>query len=103
MGEGWLGLPLAAVYPAAQILEGAPDGFSTLAWSPQGKYLVTGGYGDEVMVWARVMMGKRFGGGTVQGARYTVQGSKSYTLYRQPYTVRHTSHRSQTPKNSSVW
>ncbi len=46
---------------AAQILEGAADGFSTLAWSPQGKYLATGGCGGEVMVWGKVMTGKGFG------------------------------------------
>jgi G3E family GTPase len=42
--DGWVCLWQKATQ-AAQILEGAKDGFSTLAWSPQGKYLAAGGCG----------------------------------------------------------
>ncbi len=57
--DGWVCLWKQATQ-AAQILEGASDGFSTLAWSPQGKYLAAGGCGGEVMVWTKVMTGKGF-------------------------------------------
>jgi WD40 repeat protein len=58
--DGWVCLWQKATQ-AAQILEGAKDGFSTLSWSPQGKYLAAGGCGGEVMVWAKAMAGKGFG------------------------------------------
>jgi WD40 repeat protein len=58
--DGWVCLWQKATQ-AAQILEGAKDGFSTLAWSPQGKYLAAGGCGGEVMLWAKAMAGKGFG------------------------------------------
>jgi len=58
--DGWVCLWQQSTQ-AAQILEGAADGFSTLAWSPQGKYLAVGGCEGEVMVWVRVMTGKGFG------------------------------------------
>ena len=58
--DGWVCLWQNATQ-AAQILEGAADGFSTLAWSPQGKYLAAGGCGGEVVVWGQVLAGKGFG------------------------------------------
>ncbi|TVQ07467.1 MAG: WD40 repeat domain-containing protein [Leptolyngbya sp. DLM2.Bin27] len=58
--DGWVCLWQQATQ-AAQVLEGAPDGFSTLAWSPQGKHLTAGGCGGELLVWATVMTGKGFG------------------------------------------
>jgi WD40 repeat protein len=38
----------------AQILEGAPQGFSTLAWSPNGKWLAAGGQQGSPQVDNRV-------------------------------------------------
>ncbi|MBW4652130.1 MAG: PD40 domain-containing protein [Kaiparowitsia implicata GSE-PSE-MK54-09C] len=58
--DGWVCLWQKAIQ-SAQTLEGAPDGFSNLAWSPQGNYLATGGCGGELLVWAKVMTGKGFG------------------------------------------
>ena len=36
----------------AQILEGAPHGFSSLAWHPQGHLLAAGGQNGEVLIWS---------------------------------------------------
>ncbi len=58
--DGWVCLWQQSTQ-AAQILEGAADGFSTLAWSPQGKYLAVGGCVGEGMVWVWGMTGKGFG------------------------------------------
>jgi WD40 repeat protein len=58
--DGWVCLWQQATQ-AAQVLQGAPDGFSTLAWSPQGNYLAAGGCGGEVMVWGQASAGKGFG------------------------------------------
>jgi WD40 repeat protein len=58
--DGWVCLWQQSTQ-AAQILEGAADGFSTLAWSPQGKYLAAGGCGGEVIVWSQALVGKGFG------------------------------------------
>ncbi|MBE9113259.1 WD40 repeat domain-containing protein [Nodosilinea sp. LEGE 07298] len=58
--DGWVCLWQKAT-EAAQILEGAADGFSALAWSPQGKYLAAGGCGGELLVWAKALAGKGFG------------------------------------------
>jgi WD40 repeat protein len=46
----------------AQILEGAPDGFSCLAWHPQGHQLAAGGQNGELLIWSKSMRGKGFGG-----------------------------------------
>ncbi len=59
--DGWVCLWKQAAQ-AVQVLEGAPEGFSTLAWSPQGKHLAAGGCGGELMVWTKAMVGKGFGG-----------------------------------------
>jgi WD40 repeat protein len=58
--DGWVCLWPQATQ-AAQILEGAAEGFSTLAWSPQGKYLAAGGSGGELLVWGQASAGKGFG------------------------------------------
>jgi len=58
--DGWVCLWKRSTQ-AAQILEGAAGGFSTLAWSPQGKYLAAGGCGGELRVWAKGLTGKGFG------------------------------------------
>ncbi|HBB35928.1 MAG TPA: hypothetical protein DDZ80_11095 [Cyanobacteria bacterium UBA8803] len=36
----------------AQILEGAPNGFSRLAWHPQGQKLAAGGQNGELIIWS---------------------------------------------------
>ncbi len=36
----------------AQILEGAPAGFSCLAWHPQGQQLAAGGQNGELLIWS---------------------------------------------------
>ena len=45
----------------AQLLEGAPQGFSNLAWSPNGKWLAAGGQQGEWLVWQQSNRGKGFG------------------------------------------
>jgi len=46
----------------AQVLEGAPDGFSCLDWHPQGYQLAAGGQNGELLIWSKSMRGKGFGG-----------------------------------------
>jgi len=46
---------------AAQILEGASQGFSSLGWSPNGKWLAAGGHQGEWLVWQQSGRGKGFG------------------------------------------
>jgi hypothetical protein len=59
--------PLVAntVYTQAQqvvqILEGAPQEFSTLAWSLNGQWLAAGGQQGEWLVWQQSVRGKGFG------------------------------------------
>jgi WD40 repeat protein len=43
-----------------QILEGAPDGFSCLAWHPQGSFLAAGGQQGELLVWVQSLRGQGF-------------------------------------------
>lgn len=49
--DGWVILWQAAI-EAAQMLNGAKDGFSCLAWHSTGKYLAAGGQQGEVLVWS---------------------------------------------------
>jgi WD40 repeat protein len=44
----------------AQVLDGAPDGFSCLAWHPQGQQLAAGGQNGELLVWSKSMRGQGF-------------------------------------------
>ncbi|MBE9185916.1 WD40 repeat domain-containing protein [Microcoleus sp. LEGE 07076] len=44
-----------------QILEGAEGGFSSLAWHPDGQFLVGGGCGGELLVWSKSMRAKGLG------------------------------------------
>jgi WD40 repeat protein len=44
-----------------QVLEGAIDGFSCLAWHPQGTYIVAGGTQGELLVWEQIRPGQGFG------------------------------------------
>ncbi|MGD1949178.1 MAG: WD40 repeat domain-containing protein [Leptolyngbyaceae cyanobacterium] len=44
----------------AQVLEGASNGFSCLAWSEQGTMLAAGGSGGELFVWTETTKGKGF-------------------------------------------
>ncbi len=49
--DGWVILWRAAI-EVAQILSGARDGFSCLAWHPTGQRLAAGGQQGEVVVWS---------------------------------------------------
>ena len=46
---------------AAQVLEGAPQGFSALAWSPNGEWLAAGGQQGEWLIWKQSNRGQGFG------------------------------------------
>lgn len=59
--DGWLCLWDQAKQ-VAQILTGVTDGFSTLAWHPQGKFLAAGGDRGEILIWAKTSRGQGFGG-----------------------------------------
>lgn len=58
--DGWLGLWTKAKQ-VGQILEGARNGFSCLAWSQDGKQLAAGGQDGELIVWSESKRGKGFG------------------------------------------
>ncbi len=49
--DGWVMLWPAAM-EVAQMLDGAMDGFSCLAWHPTGQCLAAGGQQGEVLVWS---------------------------------------------------
>ncbi|WP_008314723.1 WD40 repeat domain-containing protein [Leptolyngbya sp. PCC 6406] len=51
--DGWVCLWREAAQ-AAQILPGAPHGFSTLAWHPQGQGLAAGGFWGEIVTWGAI-------------------------------------------------
>lgn len=48
-------------YQIIQTLQGAPQGFSTLSWNPQGTALAAAGKQGELLVWKQHMRGKGFG------------------------------------------
>ena len=58
--DGWICLWQKA-QRATQILEGASRGFSTLGWSPNGKWLAAGGQQGEWLVWKQSNRGRGFG------------------------------------------
>ena len=58
--DGWLGLWTKAKQ-VGQILEGARNGFSCLAWSKDGQQLAAGGQDGELIVWSESKRGKGFG------------------------------------------
>jgi len=43
-----------------QVLDRVPDGFSCLAWHPQGQQLAAGGENGELLVWSKSMRGHGF-------------------------------------------
>jgi WD40 repeat protein len=45
----------------AQVLDGAPNGFSCLQWHPTGKKLAAGGQNGELLIWSMAMQGQGFG------------------------------------------
>lgn len=47
---------------AKQLLAGATQGFSSLAWHPQGQRLAAGGRNGELFVWCKSQRGQGFGG-----------------------------------------
>lgn len=57
--DGWVCLWKKATQ-VAQILQGAPKGFSCLSWHPQGTSLAAGGQEGEVLVWTKSTRGKGF-------------------------------------------
>ncbi len=58
--DGWVCLWQKAK-KLAQTLPGAPNGFSCLAWHPQGQQLAAGGQGGELLIWSKGMRGQGFG------------------------------------------
>ncbi|MBE9079664.1 hypothetical protein IQ241_20610 [Romeria aff. gracilis LEGE 07310] len=60
--DGWLCLWANGEQPV-QILEGAPKGFTGLAWSPNGQWLAAGGQNGEWLVWTKSNRGRGFGRG----------------------------------------
>jgi WD40 repeat protein len=58
--DGWLVLWIKAKQ-VKQILEGAPDGFSCLAWDKNGQQLAAGGQNGELIIWSESQRGKGFG------------------------------------------
>ncbi len=58
--DGWVCLWQKAK-KLAQILQGAPNGFSCLAWHPQGQQLTAGGQRGELLIWSKGMRGQGFG------------------------------------------
>jgi WD40 repeat protein len=58
--DGCLGLWTKAKQ-VGQILEGAPHGFSSLAWSKDGQQLAAGGRDGELIIWSESKRGKGFG------------------------------------------
>ncbi|ACK71591.1 WD-40 repeat protein [Gloeothece citriformis PCC 7424] len=58
--DGWLILWQKAKKPV-QWLEGVSEGFSGLAWHPNGNYLAAAGQNGELLVWVASESGKGFG------------------------------------------
>jgi hypothetical protein len=44
----------------SQVLQGAPNGFSQLAWHPQGNQIAAGGQHGELLVWSQGTAGEGF-------------------------------------------
>lgn len=44
----------------AQVLEGVSDGFSCLAWHPQGQQLAAGGQNGDLLIWSKSKRGNGF-------------------------------------------
>jgi WD40 repeat protein len=57
--DGWLVLWTKAKQ-VGQILKGAPNGFSCLAWDKDGQHLATGGQNGELIIWSESQRGKGF-------------------------------------------
>lgn len=58
--DGWICL-WGKARQVIQILKGAPQGFSTLAWSSNGEWLAVGGQQGEWLIWKQSNRGKGFG------------------------------------------
>ncbi len=58
--DGWVCLWNQA-NQMVQVLQGAPKGFSSLAWNHQGTVLAAAGQQGEILVWKQQMRGKGFG------------------------------------------
>jgi WD40 repeat protein len=57
--DGWICL-WEKGQKAVQILNGAPDGFSCLAWHPSGQLLAGGGQAGEWLIWGKSSRGRGF-------------------------------------------
>jgi WD40 repeat protein len=57
--DGWLMLWQNAKQ-LVQRLNGTSNGFSSLAWHPQGRWLAAGGCAGEVLIWSQVQRGTGF-------------------------------------------
>jgi WD40 repeat protein len=60
--DGWVCLWQGAKR-LAQVLNGAPNGFSCLAWHPKGHQLAAGGHNGELLIWSKALRGQGFGAG----------------------------------------
>ncbi|MEA5569848.1 hypothetical protein [Calothrix sp. UHCC 0171] len=58
--DGWLCLWKKAK-TVSQVLTGISNGYSCLAWHPQGKLLAAGGDNGEIIIWSKVSRNKGFG------------------------------------------
>jgi WD40 repeat protein len=58
--DGWVCLWHKAKQ-LAQVLDGAPNGFSCVAWHPKGYQLATGGQNGELLIWSKISRGQGFG------------------------------------------
>ncbi|NJO80735.1 MAG: hypothetical protein HC827_21025 [Cyanobacteria bacterium RM1_2_2] len=58
--DGWIVIWQKAAR-IGQMVEGAPAGFSCLAWHPKGRQLAAGGQSGEVLVWASIVRAQGFG------------------------------------------
>ena len=57
--DGWLCLWHKAKQ-LSQIFKGAPNGFSRLAWHPQGNHIAAGGQDGELLLWSKGTRGQGF-------------------------------------------
>ena len=51
--DGWIIIWQVAV-EASQVIEGPKEGFSCLAWHPQGTHLAAGGQNGDLLIWSMV-------------------------------------------------
>jgi WD40 repeat protein len=57
--DGWLCL-WSKAKQAGQLLKGAPNGFSCMAWQQRGKHMAAGGQNGELIIWSQSSRPKGF-------------------------------------------